>query len=156
VSREALQKLADAGMTAPNCQACYEGSEDWKPLSAFIRPTAKPEATTTTPSATQTPSNANTSRSASQPPQLQSSSLVVVFRFFAVLDFIAGAWGILMVLNGANSTESFTGIVLFASGVGGGFLLLGFAKVIECLHEMVFRLRNLERLAAHPQSNSGQ
>ena len=41
VSREILQKLTDAGMTAPNCQACYEGSEDWQPLTAFVRPTEK-------------------------------------------------------------------------------------------------------------------
>jgi hypothetical protein len=41
VSREILQKLTDAGMTAPNCQACHEGSEHWRPLTAFVRPTEK-------------------------------------------------------------------------------------------------------------------
>jgi hypothetical protein len=44
VTREQLQKLVDAGSTPENCQACYEGSEEWKPLSTYIHATPKPKA----------------------------------------------------------------------------------------------------------------
>ena len=44
VAREQLQKLVDSGLVAADGQACFEGSEDWKPLSTFVRPTPKPTA----------------------------------------------------------------------------------------------------------------
>jgi len=68
VAREQLQKLVDSGLVAADGQACFEGSEDWKPLSTFVRPTPKPTgaapaakpaqraATTTTPKSAATPS----------------------------------------------------------------------------------------------------
>ena len=125
-----------------------EDSGDWKPLSQIARLSDPKPA----PPAAPTTSSANTKPSAAQPPRFQSSDLVGFFKFFAVLDFIAGGIGILMVFGG-NASERVTGIILVASGIGGGFFLLGFAKIIECLHEMVFRLRNLERMTANSQSN---
>ena len=41
VSSDQLQKLVDAGVIAAGSQACYEGSQDWKPISAYVSPTAK-------------------------------------------------------------------------------------------------------------------
>ncbi len=46
VPRQQLQKLVDSGQTAVDCQACFEGSEHWNPLSFFVRPTPKPKAVT--------------------------------------------------------------------------------------------------------------
>jgi len=41
VSQEELQKMVDDGMVTLDCQACCEGTEDWKMLGDFIRPTEK-------------------------------------------------------------------------------------------------------------------
>ena len=78
------------------------------------------------------------------PPQYVDSSLAAVFQFFAVLNFVAGLLGIFPLVN-RDSDASNIGLIIIALGIGGGLTLLAFAKVIQCLHEMVFRLRSLEQ-----------
>ncbi len=87
-------------------------------------------------------------------PRLKSSSLAAIFQFFAFIYFVAGVAGgiglLLLILTSSNmhfTTE--TSALVMAIGIGGGIVQLAIAKVIECLHEMTFRLRNLERIANH-------
>lgn len=118
-----------------------EDSNDWKPLSQIARVT-EPKATPAAQPA-QTPPKPAPTPATKTSGGFRSSSLVAVFQFFAVLNFIAAGIGLLIGLIG----QSGAGWVVFASGIGSGFLLLGFATVIDSLQEMVVRLRNLERAA---------
>ncbi len=73
------------------------------------------------------------------------------FIFFAIVDFIAAAIGLLMAFTGSASEQG-TGVTLFAVGISGAFLFLALAKVLDYLGEAVFRLRNLEEYAT-PRPN---
>lgn len=89
-----------------------------------------------------------------QPDQLQNSTLAGFLKWLAFLSIFVGVIGLLMSMS-SNSDDRSNGLALFLPGVGGGVSLLALAKVIECLHEIVFRLRNIERIARR-QSHSGQ
>ncbi len=43
ITREQLQALVDRGFIPPDSQACPEGSEDWRLISTFVRPTPQPK-----------------------------------------------------------------------------------------------------------------
>ena len=43
VTRDQLQQFSEAGLLPEASQACYEGSEEWQPVSQFVRPTKKPK-----------------------------------------------------------------------------------------------------------------
>ena len=49
VTREQLQQFSDSGLLPDGSQACYEGSEDWQPVSQFIKQTKKPMPTAAKP-----------------------------------------------------------------------------------------------------------
>ncbi len=81
----------------------------------------------------------------------RGSALSGWFIFFAILDFIAAAVGLLMAFTG-SAGEVGTGVTLFAVGISGAFLFLALAKILDYLREAVFRLRNLEEFAT-PRPN---
>ena len=140
-SLEQIQGAIDDGEISPEQTARAGDSADWQPLHQIANlkpPTQKPSPPAPIPSKTPT---ASPNRDG-----YDKSTLAGIFQAFAVVDFIAAVFGIFVAANG-NSNERYIGIVAIVSGVGGGFMLLAFAKVIECLHEMVFRLQNLERAA---------
>jgi len=68
-----------------------------------------------------------------------------MLKVFAVLDFLAAALGILLIFS-PRSDERYIGWLLASLGIGGGVVLLAFAKIVECLHETVYRLRSIQRL----------
>ena len=122
-----------------------EDSSEWKPLSQIAHVSEPMPASPAPP--VQASSLVPATPLVTKTPGFQSSSLVGVLQYLAVFDFIAaGIGGLVAVVSGRG--VSLLGIVLFAYGIGSGFLLLGFAAAIDSLQEMVFRLRNLERLAA--------
>ena len=136
-----------------------EHGNDWRPLSQIARLIETNPALSVTKSS----SNPNANPVAIQPPRLQSSSLAGMFHFLAITNFIVGAICILMTsnvdvltLHVNSSIDRFTLIALFASCFGGGLTLLAIAKVIDYLHEIVFRLRNLEQMARDQKGSSGQ
>jgi hypothetical protein len=72
------------------------------------------------------------------------ASVLVVF---AVIDFLVGGIGLLSGAAGlASETGGGSGLIVAAIGFSGGFALLAFAKVINCLHESAYRLRNIQKL----------
>ena len=42
VSRAQLQQFVDADVLPPTTQVCYEGSQEWQPIAAYIQRTTKP------------------------------------------------------------------------------------------------------------------
>ena len=76
-------------------------------------------------------------------PPLDGSIVAGFLIFFSVLDFLGAGLGILLWFGG-NSAENQFGIVLLIGGISGGFVLLAFAKIIQCLHEAAYRLRNIQ------------
>lgn len=82
----------------------------------------------------------------------EQSDLAIFFDIMAALSFIAAAIGVIVLANG-NLVDRQLGLFLLLSGTSGGFSFLVFSTVIECLHEIVFRLRNLERLTADLQNS---
>ena len=145
VSGQQLQELVDSGLTPEDSQACYEGSTDWKPLSAFIRPTPKLKATD------RIHSPGNEKAKPSQPLEFRGSSLAQVFVFLGAINFAAGLMMLFWAINSPSGGSA--GLVLFATCIGSSLFCFAIAKVIQCLEEMVFRLRNLERLNTHLQNS---
>src|SRR5205085_15047 len=81
----------------------------------------------------------------------RGSALSGWFIFFAILDFIAAAIGLLMAFTG-SANETGAGVTVFAVGISGAFLFLALAKILDYLGEAVFRLRNIEEFAT-PRPN---
>ena len=77
--------------------------------------------------------------------------------FFAALEFIGAGIGGLGVGNGHNENSGLVGFLIFACGILSGFILLGFAQVIEHTKESSQRLRRIEMLIqkAHDDKNAG-
>jgi hypothetical protein len=95
VAREQLQKLVDSGLIAADSQACFEGSEDWKPLSTFVRPTPKPAAAAPavkpaqSAAATTTPKPAATPSTSASTGSSLSGALTSGVVGVAILSFLA-------------------------------------------------------------------
>ena len=133
---EQIQRAIDSGKINPQQTARTGDSTDWQPLHQIADLKFTPQKPPP-PAPRKIPPVSNQS-------DFKGSTLAVFFQVFAILDFLAAAFGILACIVG-NSNERSVGVIAIVSGIGGGFMLLAFFKVIECLHEMVFRLRNIER-----------
>ena len=66
------------------------------------------------------------------------SGIAFILKVFSAINFLLGIIGLLMLLG-----NSMFGFSLSVSGIGGGFTLLAFAKVVDYLHEMVHLLRKI-------------
>ena len=76
---------------------------------------------------------------------VSESALAGWFTFLAILNFIAGGWGLLLILAG-NTAENQLGWILLPVGLNGGFLALAFAKIINCVHNAAYRLQQIQTL----------
>jgi hypothetical protein len=85
----------------------------------------------------------------------EPSGLVAFFNPLAVISIILGCLGLTVAITTGDPQERMIGFVL-SSGLGSGFFLLGLGKVIDCLDEMVFRLRRLEGITAKLQINQAK
>ena len=97
VAREQLQKLVDSGLVAADGQACFEGSEDWKPLSTFVRPTPKPTAAAPAAKPAQRAATTTTPKPAATPSTGVSPWIIVV----AILLMVAAIWQMMESANAA-------------------------------------------------------
>lgn len=88
VSRAQLQQFVDADLLPPTTQVCYEGSEEWQPISAYIQRTKKPPT-----KAQPTPSQTAPSQTATVPARTSASPMKL---FVAVFLAIVVAGGCLM------------------------------------------------------------
>ena len=111
VGREQLQKLVDSGQVVPDSQACLEGSEDWRPLSALVRPT--PKAVTSVPKA----KRAQSATSPPTPKQTSPRGAATHLRFIRDKTCYEGLrfW-----IDGLLALSVIGAIILIVSGVGNG------------------------------------
>ena len=79
------------------------------------------------------------------PPKLKESAIAGILIVFAILDFLAAILGIVLISSHLSGERQFGWLLVFA-GFGGGVVLLAFAKIVECLHEAVYRLRSIQSL----------
>lgn len=78
-------------------------------------------------------------------PALSESKISTWLLGFAVINFIVAVIGAIRIFGG-DREESGLGWILAVLGTSGGFALLAFAKIIDCLHESTYRLRNIQKL----------
>lgn len=82
----------------------------------------------------------------SLPPVVKGSGVASALTFFAWLDFIGAVIGGLTVGVGDRVSDPGLCVLILACGILGGFILLGFASVIENTNESSQRLHRIELL----------
>jgi GYF domain 2 len=147
--REMLERGSIAAVTLGHPE---DGTGEWSPIGSFpgvIEP-PKPAAPAPLPPTVPAP------KPAFSLPPVEGSGVARALIFFAALEFIGAGIGGLAVGNGHNENSGLVGFLIFACGILSGFILLGFAQVIEHTKESSQRLRRIEMLIqkAHDDKNS--
>ena len=145
---ERIRELLLEGRVA-SVTLCHQenGVGEWCPISDFpeITNPPKPPEPITPPIESPASTTAITKPAFSLPP-IETPGVASALTFFAVLDFIGGFVGGLMVGTAEYHPNPGLGLLIFVSGVLSGLILLGFAAIVENTKESAQRLRRIEVL----------
>ncbi|HEY5503859.1 MAG TPA: DUF4339 domain-containing protein [Sedimentisphaerales bacterium] len=135
---------------------CYpeDGTGEWTPISSFPKIIEPPKPVAPEPQPLTEPAPKPTVAKTTQEllaaeyslPPIEESHVASALRVFAALEFIGAGFGGLVVGNGNNENSGLVGFLIFACGILSGFILLGFAQVIEHTKESAQRLHRIELL----------
>lgn len=128
------------GQLSSDDLAWHEGLEDWKTIGTIVQFRKEPPI----PKSKLKTESTEISNAKNLPvKKYSSSSLAGFLNFIGWIGVLISVVGIMMFIGG-NSAERAQGFLIAIACLSGSLSSFTLSKVISCLHEIVFHMRNLK------------